>query len=278
MKRDTLRLVLFCCGFLLCLTPSAPSFAAAQDDADLIPPPPVRKALLAEMARFGLTQVDPAALRVKRSSDEGMFEVQIGTLIFYSNRDGSLTYYSTLVDLQGEELTEEQLRPLRKAVLPYLNEDDMIVYAPPPGQPVRYTLTLFIDVNCPFCARFHRLLPELHAEGIKVRYMAFPNYGLASDTYQETLNVWCNPDRASALARSKRGMPLPLSQCAEPNPVDAQFFVGESFAIEGTPSIVFENGAVHTGTLSVLDLLVYLGDHFTPPPRCDDYTPAQSPK
>ena len=76
----------------------------------------------------------------------------------------------------------------RLAVLENMGEETMIVFAP---EEVKYTVTVFTDIDCPYCARLHREVKELNDNGIKVRYLAFPRAGIPSSSYDKTVSVWC---------------------------------------------------------------------------------------
>ena len=43
----------------------------------------------------------------------------------------------------------------------------LIVFAP--QAPVKHVVTVFTDVDCPYCAKFHLEVPELNALGVEVR-------------------------------------------------------------------------------------------------------------
>ena len=41
-------------------------------------------------------------------------------------------------------------------------------------------VTVFTDVDCPYCARLHDRVAEYNALGIEIRYLAFPRAGIPS--------------------------------------------------------------------------------------------------
>lgn len=246
--------------------------AISVNAADL--PIAARKAMLNDMAQFGMTKVRAYQLQEADFLDD-TYRLNLGSLSFFSSADGSLSYSSYRAEDLPQPPSRSEWAQWRREALAYLDERDMIVFAPK-DRATDYTINVFMDVECPYCAELHQRIPELNAEGIKVRYLAYPNHGLDGKNYRDTQTVWCSENRALTLERIKRGMPVPAQQCA-PNQVDAQYFLGESFGVRGTPSIVFENGALFTGSLSTLDILAYV-TAYLPPPECSSFTQAPALK
>ena len=135
-----------------------------------------------------------------------------------------------------------------------IGESKMIVFGP--ASPKR-TLTVFTDVDCPYCARLHQEVPQLTAAGVKVRYLLFPRAGVGSETYKRSVAVWCAKDRAKALATAKAGGKIDMKTC--PNPVDEHLKLGAEVGVEGTPALVFDDGRVVPGYAPAAQLLAALG-------------------
>jgi hypothetical protein len=50
-------------------------------------------------------------------------------------------------------------------------ESDMLIFGP---QDPKYTVTVFTDVDCPYCRKLHSQIAEYNRLGVRVRYMFYP--------------------------------------------------------------------------------------------------------
>jgi len=222
-------------------------------------PPPELEARLAAILPPGMKpeSIRPAGI-------PGLFEVVVGDHLFYAAMDGARLYVGSgdLIDtakgvnLADARRTELEIRRGKRALaaIDALGEDKMIIFS---GDKPRRTLTVFTDVDCPYCARFHRGVPELVAAGVKVRYLLFPRNGLKSATYARSVAVWCAADRRAALTTAKSGGKLELKTC--PNPVAQHYKLGEEAGVTGTPTLITDAGQIIPGALPPKQLLAMLG-------------------
>jgi thiol:disulfide interchange protein DsbC len=65
----------------------------------------------------------------------------------------------------------------------------------------KYTVLVFTDVDCPYCRKLHEELSELQANGIAVRYVAFPRSAPETKASKTIAAVWSASDRRSALTQ-----------------------------------------------------------------------------
>ena len=118
----------------------------------------------------------------------------------------------------------------------------MIVFAP---KVVKHTVTVFTDIDCPYCRRLHKEVPAMNELGIKVRYLAFPRAGVHSPSFKEAVSVWCAKNPAQALTDAKAGKKVPEVTCD--NPVLQHMALGEQVGVTGTPAMVLEDGRMLPG-------------------------------
>lgn len=171
---------------------------------------------------------------VKASPLSGIYEVQIGADIAYVSADGKYLIAGDLFEVDTRtNLTETGRTALRSKTLAKLDERDMIVFAP---AVVKYTITVFTDVECGYCRKLHSQIDELNKLGVAVRYMAYPRAGPGTDDWRKMEAVWCSKDRRSAITQAKQGQELKTANCGA-NPVAKQFQLGEDLGVRGTPAI-----------------------------------------
>lgn len=173
----------------------------------------------------------------------GLYELVYKSDVLYLSGDGRYVFQGDLLDLETRQnLTEERRKVARLAVIQDVGEDTMIVFAP---DEVKHTLTVFTDIDCPYCARLHRDVQALNDNGIKVRYLAFPRAGIPSKSYDKTVSVWCSDDTQQAIADAKFGKPVEPRRCE--NPVADHYALGRSVGVTGTPTLILEDGGVIPG-------------------------------
>lgn len=125
------------------------------------------------------------------------------------------------------------------------------------------SITVFTDVDCPYCKMLHELVPELNKQGISVNYMAAPMAGPESESANKMQAVWCSSDPKDAMDKVMSGTQIKSSECS--NPVKDQYAKARSMGVNGTPTIIFSDGSVQSGMSNIesiveLALASELGD------------------
>lgn len=180
---------------------------------------------------------------LKATPIAGLYEVSVAGRIFYFTKDGAYMLRGDLIDVATRHnLTEDTRRGIRLTALDKLGETSMIVYSP---ENPKHTVTVFTDVDCPYCARFHREVPKLVEMGVKVRYAAFPRRGIPSENYDRMVSVWCAKDPQRAMTEAKEQRPIEAAKCE--NPVKEHFGQGHSLGVAGTPTLILDNGELVGG-------------------------------
>jgi thiol:disulfide interchange protein DsbC len=192
---------------------------------------------------------------VKPSPVSGMYEVEFDSKIFYTTSDGKYLFMGDVMDLRAQSnITEVRRAAIRKRLLDEVGEKNMLVIGP--DKPKR-TVTVFTDVDCGYCAKFHLDVPALNKQGVKVRYLFYPRTGIGSESYKRAVAVWCAKDRAEAIGIAKAGGKVDMKTCT--NPVESHFQLGQRLDIGGTPAIFLDDGKVLPGYVPAPRLLAILG-------------------
>ena len=202
--------------------------------------------------RAGLGEVQPD--RIRPSAIEGLYEVVIGPHVFYVSADGRHMLQGDLVDMaNGRNLTQPEREAALRNAIDGIGEANMLIFSP--DKP-RHTVTVFTDIDCGYCRKLHHEMADYHAMGIRVRYLMFPRTGVNSPSYDKAVSVWCSDDRNDSLTRAKNGKDPAPKTCD--NPVEAHMDLGRSIGVQGTPSIVFEDGRVLPGYVPAARLAAML--------------------
>jgi len=186
---------------------------------------------------------DPAT--VQPAPVDGLYEFIGDGHVLYISGDGRYVVSGDIIDMENQtNLTRQKQGSITLAAIDKLGEDQMIIFGDA-GSP--HTLTIFTDVDCPYCAMMHKEVPKLNEAGIRVRYLLYPRAGLQSPTYRKSVSVWCADDPHKAIGLAKEGKSIPARSCD--NPVQKHMKLGELVGVSGTPTLVLDDGRVLPGYL-----------------------------
>ena len=206
-----------------------------------------------------INQVLPAGMSVKgikQSQVDGLFVVDIGDLQpIYASKDGNFFLYGEMYAIKNGELlntTKQEISLNRRAILDSeLSEKDFITFA---ATDEKYVITVFTDVDCGYCRKFHGEIEDYNAQGITVNYVAFPRSGLESESYNKIVSAWCSSDPKGTLTAFKEGRDPALKLCQD-HPVEDHYLLGQRIGITGTPAIISSSGDLLPGYLPPMELL-----------------------
>jgi len=127
--------------------------------------------------------------------------------------------------------------------------NEMIIYKAPKE---KHVVTIFTDISCGFCHKLHNKMKEYNDLGITVQYLAFPRNwkeeakerekkGAAKDME----SIWCTADRKKSLDNAMKGETISPASCE----IDLakHYNLGIELGVQGTPSILLENGTILPG-------------------------------
>jgi thiol:disulfide interchange protein DsbC len=177
----------------------------------------------------------------------GLYEVTMGGLIAYVSADGKYLLSGNVYDLDTQtNLTASRRNAARSKALASAREDQMIIFAP--AKP-KMTVTVFTDIDCGFCRKFHSQMAEMNKAGIRVRYLMYPRTGPDTESWRKAEAVWCSSDRKDSLTRAKRGENVKSKACGDAA-IKAQYELGDDLGVEGTPAIFTQSGDYIGGFLT----------------------------
>ena len=187
----------------------------------------------------------------------GIYELVHGAGVSYISADGKYLFSGDLyrVSDNGEfpNLTEERRKDLRVKLLATVPESEMILFSP---KAPKYTVSVFTDVDCPWCKRLHGQMAEYNKLGIKVRYLAWPRTSPKTPSWIKSQSVWCTKDRGEAFEKAVGGGAVAAASCADP--VQRHHDLGRKLGVQGTPGIVLPDGELVPGYLPPDELLQQL--------------------
>jgi thiol:disulfide interchange protein DsbC len=235
---------------------SAPKVAQASEAKAAAPQTPIagndpRVALAAK-----IPGAKPEDLRA--TPIPGIFELTHGTDISYVTADAGFVFAGDLYKVASSgdfpNLSETRRRELRLTMLNAVPESQMLIYGPAKAA---HTITVFTDIDCPWCQRLHSQMADYNKLGIRVRYLFYPRSGPNTESWAKADAVWCSADRKDAFTRAKAGAKLQETDCPS-SPVGHDYKLGRDIGVTGTPGVVMESGELVPGYLSPPQMLAHI--------------------
>jgi thiol:disulfide interchange protein DsbC len=226
---------------------SAPADSAksAASTAPVVIPADVRARVVAKLPGADASDVAVSPI-------PGLYEVTMGGLIAYVSSDGKYLLSGNVYDLDTQvNLTASRRNSARAKALAAASESNMIVFGPANA---KMTVTVFTDVDCGYCRKFHSQIADVNKAGVRVRYMFFPRTGPGTESWAKAEQVWCAADRREALTRAKKGEPVKGKTCGDAA-VKSQYELGSDLGVEGTPAIFTQNGDYIGGYVTPAELV-----------------------
>ena len=243
---------------LLAVTPNSSALAATPQKptpvANAKPAAPTAPVVIPADVRARVVAKLPGAQAsdVAVSPIPGLYEVTMGGLIAYVSSDGKYLLSGNVYDLDTQvNLTASRRNTARAKALAAASESNMIVFGPANA---KMTVTVFTDIDCGYCRKFHSQIADVNKAGVRVRYMFFPRTGPATESWTKAEQVWCAADRRDALTRAKKDDTFKGKSCGDAA-VKSQYELGSDLGVEGTPAIFTQNGDYVGGYLAPAELV-----------------------
>lgn len=225
--------------------------SAAEAPAEIIASDDPRVALAAK-----IPDTRPEDLRA--TPVPGIYEITHGAEVSYVTADAKYVFSGDLYQItEGGEfpnLSDQRRNELRLKLLADVPESEMIIFGKADSP---HTITVFTDIDCPWCQRLHSEIDEYNRLGVRVRYLFYPRSGPDTESWFKADTVWCSSDRKAALTRAKQGGELKIAECPG-SPVARDYALGRELGVTGTPGLVLETGELVPGYLSPPQLITHL--------------------
>lgn len=215
--------------------------AGAQETA-------IRKTLSERIPQLEkIDEVSPTAM-------PGLYEVRVGTDVFYTDAKGNYLIQGELIDTKARRnLTEDRINKLTAVDFASLPVKDAFTIVRGDG---KRKLAVFEDPNCGYCKRFERDLQNVN--NVTVYLFLYPI--LSPDSAEKSRNIWCSKDRAAAwqdlMLRDKTPSPVSCDTTA----LQRNLAFGKKHKITGTPTLIFANGSRVPGAVGAQEVEKRLAD------------------
>ena len=110
-------------------------------------------------------------------------------------------------------------------------------------------IAVFTDPDCQYCKMFEKqVVPNL--KDVTVYSFIFP-LPIHPNAANDAKKIWCSKDRATTWANwMQKDTPLPTDMSCDTSALDKVMAIGKDVVgVEGTPTIIFEDGELMPGML-----------------------------
>jgi thiol:disulfide interchange protein DsbC len=197
----------------------------------------IRKNLGERMPQF--QKID----EVTKTPMPGLFEVRMGSDLFYTDADGSFLFQGQLIDTKLQRnITEERLDKLLAIDFAALPLKDAFTIVRGNG---KRKIAVFEDPNCGYCKRFERDLQKV--DNVTVYMFLYPILG--ADSIDKSRNLWCSKNKGKAWQDwMVHDQAAPAASCDTAALArNAEF--GRKYKITGTPTVIFSDGTRVPGAI-----------------------------
>ncbi|MGO1461201.1 MAG: DsbC family protein [Marinobacter sp.] len=195
---------------------------------------------------------------VRETEAKGLYEVRSSNgETVYTTSDGQYLLTGDLLKITSSgiaNVTESARAGDRRSAMKRYGSNDVISYK---ASNEKAVISVFTDIDCPYCRKLHDEVPQLNDYGITVNYYAYPRSGPGTPSFTKYASVWCAEDPQAAMDSAKAGKTVATTTCDDP--VLAQFELGRRVGVTGTPAIVLEDGNVVRGYVPARNLAEGLG-------------------
>ena len=192
---------------------------------------------------------------VRKTDIDGIFEVDMGKNIGYTNREGRLFIFGHIFDMKSQQdLTAQRLDALNVVDFTQLPLLDAIQTVRGNGS---RKLALFSDPDCPYCKRLEAELLKL--DNVTIYTFLYPLEGLHPDSIKKAKSIWCSGDKQKAWRDFMTGGGQLHEKTDCEHPIDRNLQLGQKLGINGTPTLIARDGRVMPGAASIEQIEKWLG-------------------
>ena len=199
----------------------------------------IRKALAERLPNF------PKIDEVTKTPIPGIFEVRIGTDLFYADEQGNHLIQGAIIDTRTRtDLTQARIDKLTAVDFASLPLKDAMLIKQGTGQ---RKLVVFADPNCGYCKRIERDLLTL--KDVSIYTFLYPILG--PDSSVKSKDIWCakDPGKAWRSWMVDGTMPAKAVASCDTTVLERNVALGQKYKVQGTPAVVFEDGTRAPGAI-----------------------------
>lgn len=176
---------------------------------------------------------------------------------FFSSSDGKYLYLGQVIDTQSKiNITEAAQKLQHLSLLNEMPRDVLLRYK---AKQQKHLITVFTDIDCPFCRKLHQSIENLNQQGVTIDYVMIPRGVKGSAAFNKTAAALCakRPQFAMNSAMYSGKYEGEITESCNQQ-LQAQQKIAAQFGFTATPTILLENGEAISGLISPSDLVARL--------------------
>ncbi len=199
---------------------------------------------------------------IQISPIKGLWEISISNKgtpgLFYVDFSKQYIVSGSILEIKtGANKTSEQLvkmQPVRKVDFSKIPLESALTLG---SRKAPLRLAVFTDPDCPYCGKLHEELEKLVQErkDVSISIFMFPLM-MHKDAYWKSKSIVCTKS-LKMLADAYAHREIPKTEC-NTKEIDENIKLGQGMGITGTPAIIFPDGRLMTGFLTVKQLNEFL--------------------
>lgn len=190
---------------------------------------------------------------VKPSPIKGLYEVVMGNQIAYTDITGRYFIFGNIFDMvKQSDMTAERKDSITRVAWPasYLVNAIKIVK----GNGKR-KLAVFSDPDCGYCKKLDATLQRV--DNLTIYVFLYPIERLHPQAREKAISIWCHPHPEQAWHDwMQGGKEPPIRACL--NPINDNISLAGEYQIQGTPTIIAEDGRLLAGAVTAQKIEAWL--------------------
>ena len=212
----------------------------------------IKNKLAALMGNNQAMQIEPF--------NEQLYLVNVQQQTFFTSSDGRYLYLGQVIDtLEKVDLLEVAKQSKRKQQIASIPRSQLLSYQ---AENEHHVITVFTDIDCPFCRKLHQNIPELNSRGVTVDYVMIPRGTKGTGAFNKTAQLLCakNANRAMDQAMHTGNANGKKQTTACDSKLNQQIQLARTFGFSSTPTILLENGKALAGLITPDELMNELAE------------------
>lgn len=188
---------------------------------------------------------DLSVLSIHLSPLAGLYEVNSGQELFYTNDTGTLVFSGRIIDTKTrEDLTAARWSEVNKIDFAALPFDLAIKTVRGDGS---RKLAVFADPLCPYCRRLEQEMQGI--TNVTIYTFLYPLESIHPGASVKAVEIWCSKDRSLAWSKWMLQKTDPGGTRCKGAPIDTLQKLGDKLRVNSTPTLFTPDGKRSLGAM-----------------------------
>ncbi|MAD88178.1 MAG: hypothetical protein CMK64_00620 [Pseudoalteromonas sp.] len=202
------------------------------------------------------TLLGPGEKFVIAPFNDAFDQVKVNNQVMLASKDGGYLFFGKVIDTSTRaDMMEVANLQHRQTLISSIPREKLLTYS---AKEQQHRITIFTDIDCPFCRKLHTQIKDLNQQGVTIDYVMIPRGQVGSKAFTKTVNALCatNPQTAMDSAMHSgyfESNTQASSGCI--NNLKTQQTLAKAFGFSATPTILFTNGEIVPGLMTTKEII-----------------------